>query len=91
MYVFPCCKCHIFFVSVSWDFDFSAGHCMNPVKTSLHSKFNQDISVKLHLLIIAKEDLDRQPSITADLEALRHRIQMLNLIIRQRPAVKLIV
>ena len=41
------------------------------------------------LLVIAKEDLDRQPRVTADLEALRQRVDLLHLLVRQLPAIKL--
>lgn len=42
-----------------------------------------------NLLVITKEDLDRQPRVTANLEALRQRVDDLDLIIGQLPAVKL--
>lgn len=41
------------------------------------------------LLVITKEDLDREPSISADLEALRQSVDLLHLLVRQFPAVKL--
>lgn len=50
------------------------------VKTSVDSK---------DLLVIAKEDLDRQPGVTADLEALRQRVDLLHLLVGQLPAIKL--
>lgn len=42
-----------------------------------------------HLLIVAKEDSDRQPSITANLETLRNRINLLDLLLRQLPPIQL--
>lgn len=50
------------------------------VKTSVNSK---------DLLVIAKEDLDRQPRVTADLEALRQRVDLLHLLVGQLPVVEL--
>lgn len=41
------------------------------------------------LLIIAKEHLDRQPSIPTNLEPFRNGIQPLNLLLRQLPAIDL--
>jgi hypothetical protein len=41
------------------------------------------------LLVITKEDLDREPGVTADLEALRQRVDLLHLLVGQLPAVKL--
>lgn len=43
----------------------------------------------MSLLVIAEEDLDRQPRVTADLEALRQRVNDLDLVGSQLPAVKL--
>lgn len=41
------------------------------------------------LLVVAKEDLDGQPAVSADLEALRQRVDLLHLLIGQLPAVEL--
>ena len=41
------------------------------------------------LLVIAEEDLDGQPGVTANLEALRQRVDDLDLFVGQLPAVKL--
>jgi hypothetical protein len=46
-------------------------------------------SQKSNLFIIPKEDLDRQPSITADFEAFWHAIYLLHLLLGQFPPVKL--
>jgi hypothetical protein len=46
-------------------------------------------SQSVNLFIIPKEDLDRQPCITADFEAFWHTIQLFQLLLRQFPPVKL--
>ena len=47
------------------------------------------VSLKHNLLVIAEEDLDGQPRVTADLETLRQRVDDLDLLGGQLPAVKL--
>ena len=46
-------------------------------------------SLSLLLFVITEEDLDRQPRVTADLEALRQRVNDLDLVVSQLPSVKL--
>ena len=41
------------------------------------------------LLVVTKEDLNRQPRVTADLESLRQRVNDLDLVVCQLPSVKL--
>lgn len=43
------------------------------------------------LLVIAKKDLDGQPVVVADLEALRYAVNRLDLVVGQAPAVNVIV
>ena len=43
------------------------------------------------LLVIAEEHLNRQPSVTANLEAVWQRAELLHLVVRQTPAVELVV
>lgn len=46
-------------------------------------------SQKQNLLIISKEDLDRQPSVSADLEPLWQRVNLLDLLSSELPAIQL--
>jgi hypothetical protein len=46
-------------------------------------------STKQRLLVVAEEDLDGQPAIFADLEALRKRVNLLDLLVSQLPAIHL--
>jgi hypothetical protein len=41
------------------------------------------------LLVVPEEDLDGKPGVTADLEALRQRVDLLHLLVGQLPAVEL--
>lgn len=41
------------------------------------------------LLVVAKEDLDRQPGVPADLEAFRQRANLLHLLVGQLPSIEL--
>jgi len=48
-------------------------------------------SISTYLLVITEEDLNRQPGVTADLEAVLQAIKLSNLIVRQGQAINLIV
>ena len=43
------------------------------------------------LFIIAEEDLDRKPSISTHLEAIRQRVQLLDFLCIQRMSIKLVI
>jgi hypothetical protein len=42
-----------------------------------------------HLLVVAEENLDRQPCVATDLEALGKRVDLLHLLVGELPAIKL--
>jgi hypothetical protein len=47
------------------------------------------VSLMHNLLVVAEEDLDGKPRVTANLETLRQRVNELDLLVGQVPAIKL--
>lgn len=50
---------------------------------------NRSLPASLNLLVIAKEDLDWKPAVTADLESVWKRVELLHLLRSELPSIKL--
>jgi hypothetical protein len=59
------------------------------IEVSYSSYLHRYHVAKAQLLVITEEDLDGQPSVAADLETLRQRVNDLDLLGGQLPAIKL--